>query len=265
MSAPDNDKTRPLPVDGPILRAIRLIRLLTEIDGEISVKEAAQRLDLPVSTTHRLLHVLGHEGLAEKSPRSQRYRVGVDLQRMGRLIASQTGWNDLARPYLQDLVDKTREASLFVAYLPATQQVSVMAVINSPHPLRYEMREYASHSVAWGATGRSILAFLPETEQRKVWERSDPSPATGEKLPAWSEFKTTLDGIRTKGYAISRGQKISGAIGMGAPVRHADGRLAGSLCLSMPEMRFDADAEQELSRLLLHQAQRFSAMLGRDD
>lgn len=256
-------KTEAAQVDGPIVRCVRLIRLLAEIDTDISIKDAAEHLELPASTTHRLLRVLSQEGMVSKDPRTSRYRAGLDLERLGSLLAFKNGFRDIARPYLQRVADQCEEACMFVAYLPATQQVSVMAAVNSRHPLRYEIELYVPHSVVWGATGRSIYAFLPEEEQRSIADRAGNSPASGKPLPAWEELKPELDAIRDRGYAFTRGEKIKGAVGIGAPIYNGSGVVLGSFCITVPEIRFDDGKEQVLSKLLLDETARFRASVGR--
>src|SRR5690606_25941391 len=249
-------------LDGPIVRALKLIRLLAEIDSDISIKDAASHLDLPASTTHRLLRLLMQEGMVAKDPKTSRYRAGIDLERLGSLLGNKKGFGNLTLPYLQKIVDQCGEACMFVAYLPATHQVSLMAAVNSLHPLRYEMELYVPHTVLWGATGRSILAFLPEEEQRAVAEKADPSPSTGALPPPWETLKAQLDEIRARGYVLTRSQKVSGAIGIGTPIRNGGGQVIGSFCITVPEIRFDPAKEEALAGSLIEQAAAFSASIG---
>ena len=249
-------------LDGPIVRAVKLIRLLAEIDTDISIKDAAEHLDLPASTTHRLLRLLMQEGMVGKDPKTSRYRAGIDLERLGYLLSYKKGFKDLTIPYLQKIAEACGEACMFVAYLPATHQVSLMAAINALHPLRYEMELYVPHTVLWGATGRSILAFLPEQEQRSIAETATPSPTTGLKSPSWPVLKEELDAIKARGYVLTRSQKVAGAIGIGAPVRNGAGQVVGSFCITVPEIRFEPEKEHALANLLIKQTADFSTMIG---
>jgi DNA-binding IclR family transcriptional regulator len=250
-------------VDGPIVRCVRMIRLLAETETDISIKDAAQHLGLPASTTHRLLRVLLHEGLVAKDPTTSRYRSGLELERLGSLLAFKKGFRDITRPHLQRVADHCGEACMFVAYLPATHQVSIMAAVNSLHPLRYEIELYVPHSVVWGATGRSIFAFLPEEEQRAIAEKAESSPGTGTPLPPWKGLKAELDAIRERGFVVTQGQKLKGAVGIGAPIRNSAGNVIGSFCITVPEIRFDPSKEESLGHLLMTEAASFSNSVGR--
>ncbi len=249
-------------LDGPIVRCLKLIRLLAEIDTDISVKDAASHLDLPASTTHRLLRLLMQEGMVAKDPKTSRYRPGIDLERIGTLLSYKKGFKDLTLPYLQKIADACGEACMFVAYLPATHQVSLMAAINALHPLRYDMDLYVPHTVLWGATGRSILAFLPEEQQKTIVATAVPSPTTGAPVPTWENLKAEFDAIKSRGYVLTRSQKVSGAIGIGAPIRNGASDVIGSFCITVPEIRFDAAKEAMLADLLMNQAADFSTSIG---
>lgn len=247
---------------GTVLRVVRLLRCLAEAGGEVTVTQVADRLDLPASTVHRLLQLLIAEGIVQHDPASRRYQVGVELVRISSLIATGSSLKAVARPFVQAVVDRCNEACLFVVHLPATHQVSVLEAINSSHPLRYEMQVYAAHSLLWGATGRSVLAFLPQAEQDAALALGAPSPADGRPAPPRDRLRADLGAIRAKGYAASRGEKIPGAVGLGVPVLMTGGKVVGSLCLTIPQMRFEAAQEPALTDLLKQQAALLSRALG---
>lgn len=249
-------------VDGPVLRAIRMLRLFSEINGDISVKAASERLDLPISTTHRMLQLLASEGLIEQDEHTSHYRVGLDFIRMAALLGGQERLADIALPVVRSVVDACDEACMFVGYLPATYQVSIMCAVNSSHPLRYDMKVNAVDTVLWGATGRAILAFLPEEDQISAAMRGERSPSTREPLPPWPEFKRILSDIREAGFVKTEGQKIPGAVGMGAPVFKSGGRVVGSLCITIPQMRYNQVVEGTIVELLKSKARELSILLG---
>ena len=68
--------------------------------------------------------------------------------------------------------------------------------------------------------------------------------------------------IRSRGYAITHGQKIEGAVGIGAPIFNSERRAIGSLCMTIPETRFSAKAQTRLSELLMSRAGELSRALG---
>jgi DNA-binding IclR family transcriptional regulator len=71
-----------------------------------------------------------------------------------------------------------------------------------------------------------------------------------------------LAAIRARGYALSFGQRIPGAVGLFAPVFAADGQVAGSIGYTIPEQRFRRASEAALSRRIRELAAGLSTALG---
>ncbi|MBC7779474.1 MAG: IclR family transcriptional regulator, partial [Proteobacteria bacterium] len=71
-----------------------------------------------------------------------------------------------------------------------------------------------------------------------------------------------LAAIRTRGYALTFGQRIAGAVGIFAPVFGASGRVTGSLGFTIPEHRYDAAREVPISACAVRLADQLSASLG---
>ena len=53
------------------------------------------------------------------------------------------------------------------------------------------------------------------------------------------DLREELKKIRQDGYAITHGEYVTDALGIGAPVFNSDGELAGSIGIIAPEIRVD--------------------------
>ena len=76
-------------------------------------------------------------------------------------------------------------------------------------------------------------------------------------------LRTELTKIRQCGYAITQGDYVNDAIGIGAPVFNSEGELACSIGIIAPNIRIETDAQ--LNRQLksvLHFAEELSSDLG---
>ena len=117
-------------------------------------------------------------------------------------------------------------------------------------------------SVLWGASGRSILAFLPKADVDRIYTAEGRAPASGEPLPARRTLEGELANIRKRGYDITYGQKIAEAVGIGAPIFNVNGKVVGSLCVTVPKTRIAAKDRPRLGELVRRTAERLSAALG---
>ena len=65
------------------------------------------------------------------------------------------------------------------------------------------------------------------------------------------DLREELKKIRQDGYAITRGEYVNDAVGIGAPVFNSEGELAGSIGIIAPEIRIDSPELLETQRDLV--------------
>lgn len=249
---------------GTIARTIQILQIFAEARGNLSIKEIAAESGLAPSTVHRLLKLLGENGVIEFDAGHRRYDIGPEFIRLASLVANKTSIADIAAPYMQKVVEESDETCVLVSYNRARKMISVVGLVSSSNPLRYQTEMFTTRSPLWGATGQSVVAFLPREEQEALYdERSDElSLTTNTPLPPKQSYLAQMDAFRRNGYAISHGQTIDGAVGIGAPVYDRNGLVSGSLCVSLPQLRSSEAMEQSLAQLLIPQARALSAALG---
>jgi DNA-binding IclR family transcriptional regulator len=255
-------KMRDASAAGTVARVVQLLACLAEADGAVSIKFLCQTLKLPASTVHRLLGLLADEGMVERSADRPIYAPGLELVRIASLLASKVRLLDVAKPFMRTVVRDCDETCCLLQYLPDRRKVMALHAEFSSHPLRYRIELYQPHSILWGATGRAVLAFLPPAEIDAAIQDGDPSPATGERLPSLATIHADLAEIRDRGYAITQGQKIEGAVGIGAPIFNSERRVIGSFCMTIPETRFNKKTQTRLSQILMSRAGELSRALG---
>ncbi len=255
-------KMRDASAAGTVARVVQLLACLAEADGPVSIKFLCQTLKLPASTVHRLLGLLAEEGMVERSTERPIYAPGLELVRIASLLASKVRIVDVAKPFMRAIVRDCDETCCLIQYVPAQRKVMALHAEFSSHPLRYRIELFQPHSLLWGATGRSVLAFLEPEEIEAAILDNDASPATGMSLPAREALLADLAEIRRRGYAITQGQKIGGAVGIGTPLVNSERKVVGSLCITIPETRFNKKTQARLSQMLMQGAGELSRALG---
>lgn len=243
-------------------RTVALLCAVIEADTEVSTAALAEELRLPRPTVHRLLDLLALEDMVECDSATRRWRPSRECQRLGALLVNRRSLVNLSRPVMAQIVARSQEACLLGVYLPGRRRMTFADEHTSPNPLSYRIELNTPVSVAWGASGRSILASLPPEEIETILAEREPSPVTGEKMPAAATMRRELARIREQGYAYTKNQKIPGSRGLAAPILGPDGYAVGSLCLTIPEMRFREDAKDELAETVSASARELSELLG---
>jgi DNA-binding IclR family transcriptional regulator len=246
---------------GTVQRVVRLLSEIASTKGEqVGVAELAGRLELPTPTTHRLLHLLREGGMVEWNASTKRYSVGPELYRIAALVNAAADLPKIAQREIRNVAEKTGEATLFGVYLPNAAAMSFIAQADGRHALQYRIELNAITSLVWGASGKAILAFLPEEVVAEALAREKDN-ASGSPPPTAQRLSEELARVRRNGFAVSEGEKLQGARGVAAPVFGRNG-IVGSICVTSPRERLPIDSVTELGDIVTEAAKRLSRSLG---
>jgi DNA-binding IclR family transcriptional regulator len=248
-----------------VARTIALLREVAQSDGGTQIKRLAAALQLPASTVHRLLDLLMREGMVERDEQAPIYRVGPEFFRLAAVVYNDHPLQAIAAPFLERMVQTINEAAYLCLHLPREHRMSFASYRESTHPLGYRVRTNEPQSLLTGASGRSILAWLGADELQAVLSaeaRAEPTGGAAKTLPGRRALLQDLSAIRSRGYALSFGRRIPGAVGVFAPVFNASGRVIGSLGFTIPEHRYQSRHERDIAACACRFAAELSASLG---
>ncbi|MGE0035689.1 MAG: IclR family transcriptional regulator [Xanthobacteraceae bacterium] len=233
----------------PLARAFQLLRWFTrERLDSIGVREAATALSVAPSTAHNLLVALAAEGVLQQDDRTGRYALGCELFQLAHQAIDQVPLRRVAMPYLRRLAATCNEATLLSLYVRERAELCTIAGVDSTHPVRYVIDMFSWRPLHVGASGRAVLAFLPPADRAAI---PPVRPAQGSKLSSRPDFTRELVSIRKRGYAVTRGTRIEGAVGIAAPLLDPGGAVLGAVGIAMPEQRFDPTSIERLAKPLL--------------
>ena len=149
------------------------------------------------------------------------------------------------QPIVQRIREGTNEtAALFI--LRGHQRLCVLE-ITAPHFLKIARGVGETEHISSGASGKAILAFMPEQEVEQIL-RTLPRNNNRKQLLA------SLDRIRADGFAISRSEVFAGAVAIAAPFFDHNRGVAGSIGVFGLQARLDRAWEDEATRLVVRGA-----------
>lgn len=243
---------------GPIARALAVIRVLSRSSEPLRVKELADTLGLPMSTSHRYLDLLVEGGFVEKHSQ-HRYSVGAELLLAAKAIMEKPSLFSSAPSVLDDVNSSTGEAAVFNLYSRRHKVVSYVASSRCRQQPSWTLKLDCQQPLAWGASGLAMLAFLPERIQRGIIRRSELSPAKGALLDP-GMMTSKLKEIRLRGYAVTQEERIPGAAGIAVPILQRN-EVAGSMGLIIPLGRFERRMCDDYGQVLKEAARRALAVV----
>jgi DNA-binding IclR family transcriptional regulator len=251
---------RPAADTGTVARVALLLRLIAEHQGAFTLTDIANASNLPAPTVHRLLDLLAQQGLVAHEKQLRTYRVGTELYRISSMVRMNVPLAQVVRPILADAAQECDETCYFALYLPAQLAVMYESRADSSHSLDYRVEFNRPMSLLWGASGRVILAHLPEERVRAAMVQERNFSRDG-RMPDEKRLLAELKQIRERGYAYTRGQRVPGAVGVLAPVFDETGAIYGCLGFTVPEQRFsEAKLPQFIRSASAHAAQLSEAL-----
>ncbi len=245
---------------GTVTRIVRILRFVSE-RKMTTIREASAALMLAPSTVHRLFELLAREGMIEQDKVERTYRAGPEFFRIAAQVVGRYDLRTLALPIMHEIVAACEETCVLGLYLPSVRRMTLAERVDSTLPLRYQLPMNTHLSLLLGASGRSILAYLPPDQLEAILQNERAS-GLGKLAMSRAKAMRELKAIRDRGFAVSYGEMIAGAMAIAAPVIGADGHAVCSLGVTAPNERMHRAGVQRVSALVREKARQLSLRLG---
>jgi DNA-binding IclR family transcriptional regulator len=243
----------------PNLRnACRLLKTLAEGKTEAGVAALARELRIPATTTLRIVHTLEQEGFLRKDQRE--LHLGPALIFLGSRASGQTDLRQEAAPVLKSLATETDETA-HVA-IPCDLGTLIVAVCDSPQPLRAASRPGTMADLHCSSTGKTFLAFTHYERLSELLPKLSLSRHTPNTLTSARALKKSIEEIRSQGYSVDNEEFHPGVRCLAAPVRGASGKVVAAIGITAAATRFTPQKNQMVARSVLAAAADLSQRLG---
>lgn len=241
-------KTDDHPTIQSVDTAFRVIEKLREQEGA-GVTELAEVMDLPKSTVFNQLKTLREQALVVKE--NGEYHLGLRLLELGSFVKYKRDIYQKIEPKVEEIAEKTDERAHFVVEerrhaIHVHTKTGTNAVENGTNA---GTRRTDLHAVA---AGKTILAYLPESELEAFLDENTLEPYTENTITDREELYAELERVRDREYAQNNEESMLGLWALAAPVRYPNGKLLGVLSVSGPTHRMKGERmKNEIIDLLL--------------
>ena len=242
-----------------VAAAFRLLNAFSEEEVEIGVSALAKRLGLAKSTVHRLAVTLVAEGILEQNPENEKYRLGINLFRLGALVRQRMNLSNEAKPHLVELREQTGET----VHLAILNQNQIMYVYNleSRQAIRARSDVGVRKPAYCTAEGLAMLAFQPDEAVEDVIAEGL-LPRTLHTSVDKAGLRRRLAEIRQTGSAVEDEESEIGMRCIAAPVRDASGAVVAAVGLAGPVQRLSKKTISGFVPNVVRTADAISARLG---
>ncbi len=240
-------------------RALDILLAFLREGQELGITDLSRTLQLPKGTVHRLVSTLGAKGFLAKNEATGKYRLGLSVFRLGSTFLNQMEVRAAALPVLHELARITGETvNLNIA---RDRRRVCIEKVESSHDIRHFVELGRPLPLYCGASGKVLLAFLPDEEIEAVIAEGL-RPLTPRTITDPHRLRRELAEIRRRGYAVSRDERVEGASAVSAPIYDSTGRVVAGLTISGPTYRFTPERVAQFIELVQQGAARISASLG---
>lgn len=243
----------------PNLRnACRILRELGQDNSGHKIADLARALDLPPTTTLRIMTTLTLEGFARKD--GNHFFLGPLLIALGSTALGSNDIRSVAVPVLENLSRTTDETAHLA--LPCGHRSLIAAVCDSPHPLRAASHPGTLAELYCSSTGKVFLSYLFREHLSDILRSDPPQRQTPNTLITEATLGPDLDLTRERGYGMDNEEFFPGVRCLAAPVFGASGDVVAAIGITASTARFTIDRIASVALIVQDAARQVTAGIG---
>lgn len=237
--------------------ALRLLRVLAENGGDVSLSRLALAAAMPAAKAHRYVVSLQRAGFIAQAGRSANYALGGETLRAGLVALARLDVVDLGTDAAAALRDRTGKTVLLAIW--GDHGPTIVRWFEPSDPVTINVRVGSVMPLLSSATGQVFGAWMP-------WERvtsmvSD-EIAARDVLQSVDAANDLFARVRQTGMSAVSGSMLPGIHAVGAPVFKAAGDLAAALTVLGTDRSFDSSPRGDVATALTSAAKDLSYRIG---
>ena len=245
-----------------VVRALDILEVIAKESDGLALSELSSRVGLNTSTCHHLISTLVARGYVLHLGRSRGYALGSKVHEMVDLALGESDPSELLKDDLRLLGSQIGHG----VQLAVLAETSLLTKLRFPAPDRDAealepdelIKLRALHATA---TGKAIMAWLPEIELVRVISANGLTRYTGKTLTTLSGLIENLRLVRRYGYSIDDEELKDGVVCIGAALRDSGGAIVGSISMTATSDKMTKEYRVEIAKKMVFAALEFSKRL----
>ena len=246
-----------------ISRAFELLKMFDDQHPEWSLADLVEASAFKKTTAFRILSALEYEGVICRTETGN-YQLGSELIQLGGRAVRANPLRKIARPYLKQLTQKTKEAATLDLITFEEGQEPILIVIDEEIGHYFlGMTQYIGIHMPAHATapGKAMLAFMPQI----VVEACVPEKLTSlteHTITSRKQLQDEFKAIRQQGFGMTIHELELGITAVGAPIFNQHGDVQASISIGGPSSRINREKLKEYGQMTVQAANAISFQLG---
>lgn len=241
-------------------RALTILEVIASEQDGMTLSELAERAGLNASTCHHLIATLVARGYLVNLGRSRGYAVGQKINQLNTLAERESDPVEL-------LKDDIRALSIRLGHgvqLAVLSETSLLTKLRFA-PAKDDLKEpddvakmTALHATA---TGKAILAWIPDTELVRIISANGLTRYTDKTIVTLSGLVEELRSVRRRGFSVDNEELQKGVVCIGAALREVGGAVVASISTTVPAHQATEEYRAHLSKAIITAAHEYSNRL----
>jgi len=240
-------------------KTLHILEALAAFERPVTLQELTEHTGLPKSSVHSILATLETLRYIEREA-ANTFRLGPKAVQIGAAAQRTTNLSQLFHQTARKIVQECGETVqltildqaevIYVAREDGTQPVQLASNIGGRLPA------YAT------ASGRVLLAALPETSIEALFARRPFPTLTARTISSLNQLKPELGLVRERGYAHDDQETSEGLECLACPIYDRTGQVVAGISVSFLSVRATPEHLQHILELVQRGAQAISEQMG---
>ena len=213
-----------------LVKAVNILKLYLDEDKSLGITDFSRALDIPKATILNIVSTLEENGLLEKDPMNQRYRLGPVLFQLGMQYANSMDLTMIARMWLEKLCHQYGELSQ-AGIVMGERIVIVMKVEPDANYMVFPQigSVVPPHS---SAIGKVLLSWMNPVVRNRILDGCTFTKFTDKTIGSREVYLKELEKVRRDGFAFDFEESINGLSCIAGPVFNNKNECMAAVSLS---------------------------------
>lgn len=222
-------------------RVLKAMEILSREEKGMSVSDLSEALEIPISSTHRVLRSLLENHFVVQDPESRQYGLSYKIFTLCSNMKAHNSLIIQARPYMKELAEEIQKP--VVLCVMSGDKIINLDCIEVSDSSIYMVKIGKELPLYSTSAGRLFAAYMKEDRARAILEKTERTPSTPHTKTNMEELLKEFGKIREQGYAVIDEELQMGIQGVSCPIKDRSGRVLAALALTTLKTRDTLDEE----------------------
>lgn len=218
-----------------VAKGFEVLRAFDSNSTEMSLRDLETKTGINKATVRRFALTLVDLGYLRQLP-DNKFKLSPKVLDLGAHYLESLHLPDLALPVLEYIASKVKE-STNMAILDGPEVVYVLRVNAAERIIGANLRVGSRLPFYATSLGKSLVAWLPEMERKKIWDSAKIEAFTEKTITTYEEFEAHLATCRSLGYSEGNDELEVGLRSIAMPVFNRKGEPIAAINISTNMMR----------------------------